>query len=202
MPGNWYFCTMAKLPKDFYLRDDVVQISKDLLGKELFTSVDGIITSGIITETEAYAGAIDKASHAFGNRRTARTETMFAEGGTSYVYLCYGIHSLFNVVTNQTDIPHAVLIRGIKPKEGLDTILARRNSNYLKKDLTIGPGKVCLALGINYQQHNKLNLQGNLVWIEDNGIKVKATDILAGPRVGVDYAGEDALLPYRFQIFI
>lgn len=193
---------MAKLPKDFYLRDDVVQISKDLLGKHLYTCIDGQLTAGIITETEAYAGAIDKASHAYGSRRTARTETMFAEGGISYVYLCYGIHSLFNVVTNQKDIPHAVLIRGIKPIEGIETILARRNSNKLKKDLTIGPGKVSLALGINYKRHDNLNLLGRKIWIEDRGIKVKDKEITVGPRVGVGYAGNDALLPYRFQIFI
>lgn len=193
---------MAKLSRDFYLRDDVVQISKDLLGKYLFTDINGKLTAGIITETEAYAGAIDKASHAYGNRRTARTETMFAGGGVSYVYLCYGIHSLFNVVTNIEGIPHAALIRGIKPIEGIDIILERRKSNKLKKDLTVGPGKVSLALGINFRHHNNLDLQGNQIWIEDKGIKVNPKDITIGPRVGVDYAGEDALLPYRFQIFI
>lgn len=191
---------MTKLSRDFYLRDDVVQISKDLLGKYLFTDIDGKLTAGIITETEAYAGAIDKASHAYGNRRTARTETMFAQGGVSYVYLCYGIHSLFNVVTNIEGTPHAVLIRGIKPIEGVDTILERRKSTKLKKDLTIGPGKVSLALGINFRQHNNLDLLGHQIWIEDKGIKVKEQDITTGPRVGVDYAGEDAYLPYRMQL--
>lgn len=184
------------------MRDDVVQISKDLLGKYFFTDIDGKITAGIITETEAYAGAIDRASHAYGNRRTARTEIMFARGGTSYVYLCYGIHSLFNVVTNQEDVPHAVLIRGIKPIEGVETILARRKSKTLKKDLTIGPGKVSLALGINFKRHNNLSLLDDTIWIEDKGVKVNEKEITIGPRVGVDYAGDDALLPYRFQIFI
>lgn len=193
---------MAKLSRDFYLCEDVVQISKDLLGKYLFTDIDGKLTAGIITETEAYAGAIDKASHAYGNRRTARTETMFAQGGTSYVYLCYGIHSLFNVVTNEQGTPHAVLVRSIKPIEGIDTILERRKSTKLKKDLTIGPGKVSLALGINFRQHNNLDLLSNQIWIEDKDIKINPKDITIGPRVGVDYAGEDALLPYRFRIFI
>ncbi len=193
---------MSKLSRDFYLRNDVVQISKDLLGKYLFTFVDGKLTAGIISETEAYAGVVDKASHAYGNRRTARTETMFAQGGTSYVYLCYGIHSLFNVVTNEQDIPHAVLIRAIKPIKGIETILERRKSDKIKKELTVGPGKVSMALGIHFKKHNNLDLIGNQIWIEDKGIKVNPNDVIIGPRVGVDYAGEDALLPYRFRIFI
>ena len=191
---------MPKLPREFYTRPNVVEISKDLLGKWLFTNVEGKITAGIITETEAYEGATDKACHAYGNRRTKRTETMFAQGGTSYVYLCYGIHSLFNVVTHEEDKPHAVLIRAIKPAEGIDTILQRRKSNKLRKDLTVGPGKVTRALGIHYKQHDAIDLLGNQVWIEDRGITVPEKDIIVSQRIGVDYAEEDSLLPYRFQV--
>lgn len=196
-----------KLEKDFYLREDVVAISKDLLGKYLFTKIDGKTTAGIITETEAYAGEVDKASHAYNNRRTNRTEIMFAEGGVSYVYLCYGIHHLFNVVTNFRDQPHAVLIRAIQPAEGLKAILERRKQEPTKENIDLvlkgkkkisgGPGTVSQALGIR-TQHSGLDLTKNVIWIEDKGIVVKPKDILTGPRVGVDYAGEDAKLPYRF----
>lgn len=190
---------MSKLPKEFYTRNNVVQISKDLLGKVLYTKFNGIVTSGIITETEAYEGETDKASHAYGGRRTQRTKVMYSEGGCSYVYLCYGIHYLFNVVTNVKDIPHAVLIRGIKPLEGIDTILKRRKQNQLSKNLTIGPGKVTQALSID-TTFNCLNLQGDNVWIEDHHIKVNEKDILISKRIGIDYAQEDALLPYRFEL--
>jgi DNA-3-methyladenine glycosylase len=196
-----------KLEKDFYLSEDVVALSKDLLGKYLYTKIDGKLTAGIITETEAYAGEIDKASHAYGNRRTKRTEVMFGEGGVSYVYLCYGIHHLFNVVTNYKDVPHAILVRAIKPAEGIKTILQRRNiapqkdlqkqidANY--KKISGGPGTVTQALGIK-TEHSGIDLTGNKIWIEDKGIKVNKKDIISGPRVGVAYAAEDALLPYRF----
>jgi DNA-3-methyladenine glycosylase len=197
-----------KLDKDFYLNEDVVQVAKDLLGKYLCTKIGGELTSGIITETEAYEGEIDRASHAYGNKRTNRTEIMFAEGGVSYVYLCYGIHHLFNVVTNFKNTPHAVLIRAIKPADGIATILKRRNITTDKKPVIFvqedkknklagGPGTVSQALGIK-TIHSGLDLTGNVIWIEDRGIKIEKKDILAGPRVGVDYAGEHAGWPYRF----
>ena len=187
---------MTKLTKDFYLREDVVELSMELLGKELCTKINGTLTSGIITETEAYEGITDKACHAFGNRRTKRTETMFAEGGVAYVYLCYGIHHLFNVVTNKAETPHAVLIRAIEPVKGTETILKRRNAQALKKGLTSGPGTMSQALDITTQL-NGTDLCGNKIWIEDNGFKVPDHNIEIGPRIGVDYAEEDALLPYR-----
>lgn len=190
---------MSKLSRDFYLRGDVVQISKDLLGKYLFTKIGSKITAGIITETEAYAGVMDKASHAYNNRRTDRTEIMFARGGLSYVYLCYGIHHLFNVVTNVKDTPHAVLIRAIKPVEGIDLILKRRNALKVHSKLTSGPGTVSQALGI-LTKHNGLDLTDNEIWIEDKGVKILKNEIISGPRIGVDYAGEDAKLPYRFNV--
>ena len=186
-----------KLSRDFYLRNDVVQVSRELLGKYLFTKLNGTTTAGIITETEAYAGITDRASHAYGGRRTRRTEIMYAEGGTAYVYLCYGIHHLFNVVTNKKDIPHAVLIRAVSPEKGIETILKRRKQNRLHRKIAVGPGTVSQALGI-HTGHSGENLLGSKIWIEDRGITMKEKEVIAGKRVGVDYAGKDALLPYRF----
>jgi DNA-3-methyladenine glycosylase len=186
------------LNNDWYQRKDVVQLSKELLGKVLCTNVNGEFTSGIIVETEAYAGITDKASHAYGGRRTPRTEVMYAQGGTAYVYLCYGIHKLFNIVTNQKDVPHAVLIRGIEPLDGREIIFQRRNVKS-EKNIGIGPGKVSQALGID-MQHNKYDLQSSALWVEDRGIKIPDKAILSGPRIGIDYAGEDAKLPYRFWV--
>lgn len=188
-----------KLKPSFYNRADVVQVSKDLLGKYLYTRFNDELTGGIITETEAYNGAIDKASHAFNNRRTNRTEVMFAEGGTAYVYICYGIHHLFNVVTNKKDIPHAVLVRAIHPVEGIDIMLERRNKTKVDKTFSNGPGTVGIALGIHVN-HNGKSLSGDEIWIEDKGLKIKEKDITIGPRIGVESAGKDALLPYRFRL--
>ena len=192
---------MPKLTKDFYLRNDVVAISKELLGKYLFTNIDGVLTAGIITETEAYAGVTDKGSHAYNNRRTKRTEIMYADGGRAYVYLCYGIHHLFNIVTNQKDIPHAVLIRAVKPAEGIDAILKRRNKTILDDKISAGPGTVTQALAISVK-NTGTDLTGNKIWLEDRGIKIAGKDILIDPRIGIDYAREDALLPYRFRILL
>lgn len=187
------------LPGSFYTRKDVVRIAKDLLGKVLVTEFEGQHTAGMIVETEAYAGASDKASHAFGNRRTRRTEIMYREGGTAYVYLIYGIHHLFNVVTHLAEIPHAVLIRAIEPLEGIDIMLERRKMETLKPNITAGPGAMSAALGI-HTRHTGYMLHGPEIFIEDRGIKVPARDIVAATRVGVAYAAEDALLPYRFYI--
>lgn len=186
-----------KLPRDYYLQDDVVALARDMIGKVLFTYIDKQLTAGIITETEAYAGVVDKASHAYGGRRTNRTETMYAQGGTGYVYLCYGIHHLFNVVTNVEGTPHAVLIRGVKPLEGIDIIRQRRNFPKNEKLLSAGPGTVSQALGIK-TKHDKTDLLGDTIWLEDHGILVPDSKVKITPRIGVDYAGEDAKLPYRF----
>ena len=193
------FTTQMKLKKAYYLEPNVVKLAKNLLGKVLVTREGKTITSGIITETEAYNGIVDKASHAYGNRRTNRTEIMFKEGGTSYVYLCYGIHYLFNVVTNVKHTPHAVLIRAIQPLQGKELIIRRRGRAKADKKLCVGPGKVSQALAID-KKYNGLSLMGDKIWIEDRGIKIKSKDILCGPRIGVDYAGEDAKLLYRFWV--
>lgn len=188
-----------KLDESFYIRDDVVKISRELLGKVLVTKSGNKITSGIITETEAYRGVTDKASHAYNNRRTQRTEIMYHVGGTAYIYLCYGIHSLFNVVTNEENIPHAVLIRSIVPEKGIKLMLNRRGVKATGKKTFSGPGSVSQALGIHYSDSG-LSLFGNKIWIEDIGYKVPPSQIKVTPRIGVDYAGEDARLPYRFLI--
>jgi len=188
-----------KLTADYYLHTDIVHVAKDLLGKKLSTNFNNQLTSGIIVETEAYAGITDKASHAYGNRNTPRTRVMFMNGGVAYVYLCYGIHHLFNVVTNMEGVPHAALIRAIEPVDGLEIMMARRNK--LKPDYTLGagPGSVSQALGI-HTSHSGYSLTGREIWIEDIGTAIPEKEILASPRVGVAYAGEDALLPYRFRI--
>lgn len=192
---------MSKLSKSFYRGNNVVKISKNLLGKILFTKIENEITAGIITETEAYEGATDKASHAYANKRTKRTEIMFQNGGVAYVYLCYGIHSLFNVVTNKNGIPHAVLIRGIKPIEGIETILKRRGKNKIDKNICMGPGKLSQALGIK-TEYSGISLCENTIWIEDSDLSINENDISLGKRIGVDYAKEDADLLYRFTLKI
>jgi len=189
----------VKLPESYYLSQDVLHLSKDLLGKYLFTCIDGITTGGYIVETEAYNGIIDKASHSYGNRITPRTKTMFMQGGISYVYLCYGIHEMFNVVTSVEGQPHAILIRAIQPTEGLDIMLYRRNMISLKPTITSGPGSVAKALGIS-RNINAISLQSDVLWIEDRGLIFPNEAIAAVPRIGVAYAGEDALLPYRFYV--
>jgi DNA-3-methyladenine glycosylase len=190
---------MSKLPRSFYLRDDVLQIARELLGKFLVTRFRGVMTSGMITEAEAYAGVIDSASHAHKGRRTNRTEIMYAMGGTAYVYLCYGVHHLFNVVTNEKDIPHAILIRGIEPAEGIETMLKRRKMRQITHSLTAGPGSLSKALGIQVK-HTGTDLLGDQIWIEDHGVRIPPSKIIRTKRIGVEYAGEHAHLPYRFII--
>jgi len=188
-----------KLPQSFYLDSDVVSLSKQLLGKYLFTSIDGLFTGGYIVETEAYNGIIDKASHAFGNRRTPRTEIMYKEGGIAYIYLCYGIHEMLNVVVSGDGQPRAILIRAIEPTTGIDIMLGRKNMDSLKPNITAGPGSVAKALGID-RKLNGVSLQSDQLWIEDRGLTFIDDQIAAVPRIGVAYAQEDALLPYRFYV--
>jgi len=190
---------VKKLELDFYQRKDVLKIAKELLGKILVTNWSGIITSGSIVECEAYAGVIDKASHAFGGRRTNRNEIMYGEGGFAYVYLCYGIHHLFNVVTNSKDTPHAILIRALDPIEGIGEMLLRTNKKKFDHTLTRGPGNVSKALGI-LTKHSGLSLLDDRIFIGDDGAANSKKEIAVSPRIGVDYAGEDALLPYRFYV--
>ncbi|WP_347217634.1 DNA-3-methyladenine glycosylase [Chryseobacterium sp.] len=188
-----------KLPLSYYSNQDVLFLAQDLLGKVLFTEINGEITAGIIVETEAYNGIYDKASHAYGGRRTDRTETLYSHGGISYVYLCYGIHHLFNVVTSVEDEPHAVLVRAIQPLIGKEIMEYRRNMPVSKAAISSGPGSAAKALGID-RSFNKKGLEGNEIWIEDHGIRYPSGEIVTGPRIGVAYAQEDALLPWRFFV--
>ncbi len=188
-----------KLSREYYLQENVVHLAKDLLGKVLFTEINGQRCAGIITETEAYEGITDKASHAYNNKRTKRTEIMYREGGVSYVYLIYGMYHLFNVVTNIKDIPHAVLIRAIYPYENERLIFKRRRTQKYHRNLLNGPGKLTIGLGIN-QNFNGEDLTENKIWIEDKGITFTDNEIEITPRIGIDYAEEDALLPYRFVV--
>jgi DNA-3-methyladenine glycosylase len=191
------------LPREFYTRSDVVQIAHELLGKVLYTSFNNEITAGIIIETEAYAGITDKASHAYNNRRTARTEVMYKEGGTAYVYLCYGIHPLFNIVTSVELDPQAVLIRGIELLHGIDNMKKRIGKSQLSTKDGHGPGKVTKLLGIQIM-HSGLDLcidaDGQMrIWLQDEALAVLDEELISGPRIGVGYAAEDADLPFRFQ---
>jgi DNA-3-methyladenine glycosylase len=188
-----------KLPYSYYLNPDVLFLAKDLLGKVLYTQINGEITAGIIVETEAYFGIDDKASHAYGDRRTNRTEIMYSRGGVSYVYLCYGIHYLFNVVTSVENEPHAILIRAIEPLEGKEIMERRRNMPVEKAAISSGPGSTAKALGITLSLNTK-DLDGEEIWIEDHNIRYAPTDIAEVPRVGIAYAEEHALLPWRFFV--
>jgi DNA-3-methyladenine glycosylase len=190
---------MPKLPYSFYQQEDVIDLAVQLLGKQLFTLIDGELTGGTIVETEAYNGVIDKASHAYNGRFTPRTSTMYEAGGISYVYLCYGIHHLFNVVTSTKNTPHAVLIRGIEPISGIETMLRRRNMQSIAPRITAGPGALAAAMGID-KNLNAKDLLGEEIWIEDNGVNFTPDQIISSPRVGVDYAEDHALLPWRFYV--
>ncbi len=190
--------TRAKLPREFYTRPNVLRIARELLGKLLVVPArDGTRVSGIIVETEAYRGPQDRASHAYGGRRTNRTETMYAIGGTAYVYFVYGMYNQFNVVTNVEDVPHAALIRAVEPLEGLELARKRRHDQP-DHNLTNGPGKLCIALGID-RRLDRADLTGNRVWIEE-GEPVARSKVASGPRVGIDYAEGWVDKPWRFCV--
>ena len=183
----------------FYDRANVVTIARELLGKVLVTEFGGRRTSGRIVEVEAYNGVVDRASHAWSGRRTNRTEVMYGAGGRAYVYLIYGIHHLFNVVTNRLGVPHAVLVRALEPLEGIPVMLERAGKPRLDHTLTRGPGNLSRALGL-LTAHTGASLSGGDIWIGDDGTRVPRSQIVVTPRIGVDYAGADAELPYRFFI--
>ena len=190
---------MKKLPAQFYDRPDVVTIAKELIGKIIVTKFDGVTTSGRIVETEAYIGLTDKASHSFGGRRTARNEHMYAAAGTAYVYICYGMHHLFNVVTNTENIPDAVLIRAVEPLQGVDTMLSRTKKIKFDNSLTKGPGNAAKALGIS-KNHSGLNLLKHEIFITEDASELNKKLIGVSKRIGVESSSEAALLPYRFYI--
>ncbi|MEP6921818.1 MAG: DNA-3-methyladenine glycosylase [bacterium] len=185
-----------KLPREFYTRSNVITVARELLGKLLVVPASkGRRVSGMIVETEAYRGPHDRAAHSYGGRRTKRTETMYGIGGTAYVFFVYGMYNQFNVVTSGAESPHAVLIRALEPVEGIDLMRKRRHGQP-DKNLTNGPGKLCIALGIDRTLDNA-DLLGKRVWIED-AAKLPARKIASGPRVGIDYAEEWVGKPWRF----
>ncbi len=185
-----------KLTKEFYQRSNVVTIARELIGKQLFTRINKTVTAGVIVETEAYSWK-EKGCHAYGSKMTSRNKIMFADGGYSYVYLCYGMYNLFNVVTNTEGKADAVLIRALEPTIGIETMRVRRR---VKKDqqLTSGPGKLTKALGIA-RNHNGISLQDDEVWIEEDK-HIRKNDIVSAKRIGIDYAEEDADLLWRFYL--
>ena len=190
-----------RIDRAFFLRKDVLQIAQDLIGTKLCVIQNGQYCSGIIVETEAYRAPEDQASHAYQNRRTPRTSTMFAKGGTSYVYICYGIHRLFNVITGPKNIPHAVLIRAIEPLEGIETMLRRRNLKSLKKQVTAGPGCLTVAMGIGMLE-NGIDLceTKSHIWLEHRPEFNEKLIIEESKRIGVESAGKSALLPWRYTL--
>lgn len=188
-----------KIPIEFYRRPDPVQIARDLLGKYLFTRIDGVLTGGRIVETEAYAHINDQACHSHLGRYTSRTQVMYEPGGVAYAYLIYGRYTLFNIITNEASKADAVLIRGLEPTEGIPEMLLRRGVASVQRNLTGGPGLLTQALGITTALYGT-SLTGDVVWLEDRGAPVPDTEIRASPRVGIDYAGTDAALPWRFRI--
>ena len=177
-------------------------MARDLLGKYICTCIEDQITFGKIVETEAYRAPDDRASHAYQNRLTQRTKTMFNEGGIAYVYLCYGIHHLFNVVTGPKDMAHVVLIRAIdpSPSEQMSIMQKRRQIKKPSLELTNGPGKLTQALGITVRLDGTNLYDRKLIWLEDRGVSIPESQIQTSPRVGIDYAGECAARPWRFTI--
>lgn len=188
-----------KLPLSFYQREDTLLISRELLGKYLFTCINGELCGGIITETEAYMGPADRGSHAWNNRRTARTEIMFGEGGFVYMYICYGIHDMLNIVAGKKEKPHAILIRALEPFIGIDIMRQRRGIFNEDIRLCRGPGALAKAMGLN-KSHNGISLEGGEIWIEDRGMILNDEQICTSPRVGMNFAGFYKTVPWRFYI--
>ncbi len=190
---------MKKLPIQFYNGNDVVVIAEELLGKIMVTGFNGLITSGRIVETEAYIGLTDRASHSFGGNRTARNDHMYAGAGRAYVYICYGIHHLFNIVTNKKSIPDVVLIRALEPMEGIAAMLQRTCKIKSDNSLTKGPGNVSRALGIS-KNNSGIQLTGGEIYLADDGFEIPGGSIGISRRIGVENSGEDAGKPYRFYV--
>lgn len=188
-----------KLPLSFYQREDVITIARELLGKYLYTNIDGEITGGKIVETEAYNGPDDRGSHAFNNKRTPRNQMMYSAGGLVYMYICYGIHDMLNIVTGINDSSHAVLIRAIEPSTGIGTMRERRTLFTDDKRLCQGPGALGKALGLN-KVHNGADLQGDIIWIEDQGLSFLVNQVQAAPRVGMNFEGPFKTIPWRFYV--
>lgn len=190
-----------RLSHDFFLHTDVVQICKSLIGKVLVSTIDDLYTSGIIVEAEAYRGPDDKACHAFNHRRTPRTEVLYKDGGHAYIYICYGIHHLFNIVTAPKEMAHAVLIRALEPLEGKDIMMKRRNMISMEPKITRGPGALSVAMGFNANLSGmNMNSKESKIYIEDRRLVYTDEHVKSGTRIGVENAGVSALLPWRFWV--
>ena len=190
--------TFQRLPDKFFLRINSVRVSQDLLGKLLVVpDVNGQRISGMIVETEAYMGIEDKAAHSYGGRRTGRNEITYAEGGHVYIFFVYGMYYQLNLVTGPAELAHVVLIRAIEPVEGIE-VMRNRRGPMADKNLTSGPGKLTIALGID-RSYNGEHLSGDRIWVEEYK-KIKKSEISAGPRVGIDYAEEFIDMPWRFWV--
>src|SRR5215204_6386705 len=188
-----------RLERDFYTRADTLRVARELLGKRLVVpAAGGARVSGRVVEVEAYLGVEDRAAHSFGGRRTRRTETMYAVGGTVYVFFVYGMHHQFNVVTGPEGLPHAVLVRAVEPEEGVE-LMRERRAVAKERELTSGPGKLCRALGLDLT-YDGADLTGGRVWLEDAGVELKPGQIASSTRIGVAYAGDDAFKPWRFWV--
>ncbi len=188
-----------KLPQRFFQREDVLQIAIELLGKDLYTNIGGQLCGGKIVETEAYCGPDDRGSHAYNGRRTPRNEMMYQEGGLVYMYICYGIHDMLNIVSGKKGMSHAILIRALEPHTGIDIMRERRKIFNKDQRLCQGPGALAHAMGLN-KAHNGIDLQDDVVWITDTGKKYSADEILASPRIGMNFEGPYKLIPWRFYL--
>ncbi len=186
-----------KVRHSFYTRTDTVQVARDMLGMVLVHNSGDGVTAGRIVETEAYCGGEDRGCHAYGMKRTPRTEVMFSNGGVAYVYLCYGIHHMFNVVTHRVGEPHAVLVRALEPTAGLDLMRERRKTDKLT-DLCSGPGKLGMAMGFHTTQSGT-SLLGNRIWLEGEPGQVSG-NIAEGPRVGMNFDGFYRTVPWNFRL--
>ena len=189
---------MNKLSDQFYLREDTIQIARELLGKKVFSMAGDMLTGGIIVETEAYRGPEDRGSHAWNNRRTNRTEIMYAAGGVAYMYICYGIHDMLNIVTGPENTSHAILIRALEPIVGLEIMQERRKVYNKDTRLCQGPGALAQALGLN-KSFNGKSLRGNEIWIEHADL-IPEEQIIASARVGMNFDGPYKTIPWRFYI--
>lgn len=195
-----------RLERDFFARDTLI-VAKELLGKVIVREIDGIRLSGKIVETEGYIGSIDKASHAYGGKKTPRVEPLYGEPGISYVFSIYGMYECFNVISKEKGSPEGILIRAVEPIDGLEKIAQnrfRKSYDTLTakeiKNLTNGPSKLCIALEINKKVHNFMDLVSSKeLYIEDGDI-INSSDIVETTRIGIDYAEEAVDFPWRFYV--
>jgi DNA-3-methyladenine glycosylase len=190
---------MARLPRSYFLNEDVVGLARDLLGKSLFVNTEDMLTGGIIVETEAYRGPEDVGAHSYNHRRTARNEIMYTDGGVVYMYICYGIHDMLNIVTGPEGTAHAILIRAIEPAVGLEIMRERRKVRNEDSRLCRGPGALAKALALK-KVHNGSSLEGNEIWIEDHGLVFGDSEVVAGPRIGLNIAEPYKSIPWRFYV--